>query len=437
MTLARLSTRDRAFEKRFAALCERGGADDAAEVLEAAHRLVEDVRRRGDAAVREATARFDRWTPRRAADLEVPRAEVEAALKTVPRPVLSALRTAHRRIAAFHRHQREADVATRDAKGNRVEQRVFPLERVGLYVPGGTARYPSSVLMTAVPAKVAGVKEVVMVSPTPGGRPDPALLAAAAVAGVDRVFRIGGAQAVAALAYGTRSVPAVDKIVGPGNAYVAAAKRLVHGKVDVDMEAGPSEVLVVADGTANAEWVAADLLAQAEHDLRASAILVTTEAGLVDAVVAALERQLEDLPRREIARTSLRARGAAIVAEDLDEALALANRYAPEHLELVVRRPRAALKKVRAAGAVFLGPHTPEAVGDYVAGPSHVLPTAGTARFASPLGVHHFLRRTSVLEFTADGLAALARPVEALAEVEGLHAHARAVRRRVGGRRRS
>ncbi len=433
--LRRLDASDRAFPRRFARLCARGDPADDPALTESVAGIVAEVRRRGDAAVRAFTARFDGWTPHTGRDLEIPRDQLEAATREVPRDVLRALKLAHRRITEFHRLQRERDVGLKDDRGDRVEQIVRPLDRVGLYVPGGTARYPSSVLMTAVPARVAGVREIIMVSPTPGGEPDPALLAAAQVSGVDRVFRIGGAQAVAALAYGTKTVPRVDKIVGPGNAYVAAAKRLVRGACDVDMEAGPSEVLVVADDSARADFVAADLLAQAEHDPRAVPVLVTSHAPLLDAVEAALGEQLATLPRRAIAESALK-QGAAILVPDLDTALEVANAFAAEHLELMVRRPRQALAQVKAAGAVFLGAHTPEPVGDYVAGPSHVLPTAGTARFASPLGVHHFLRRTSVLEFSPAGLEAVAPAVMRLAEVEGLHAHARAVALRQAARKR-
>lgn len=425
--MRRWSTSEKTFARRFATLVQRLDDAEDPEVVHVVRGILSDVRRRGDAAVVTATEKHDRWRPRRAADLEVPRAEIDAALASVPRKVAAALKLAHKRVADFHRRQKEAPVAFRDADGNRLEQRVTPLSRVGVYVPGGTARYPSSVLMTAVPARCAGVGEIVMVTPTPGGDLDPVLLAAAKVAGVDRVFRIGGAQAVAALAYGTKTVPAVDKIVGPGNVWVAVAKRLVRGRVDTDMEAGPSEVMILADASADPGLVAADLLAQAEHDPAAVPVLVTDDPALCDAALAEVERQVRDLPRSGIARQSLERKGVAIVARDMDEAVDLANAFAPEHLELLVKRPRSLVSRLETAGAIFVGPHTPEAVGDYVAGPSHVLPTAGTARFASPLGVHHFLRRTSVLEFSREGLEAVADAVETLAEVEGLDAHARSV----------
>jgi histidinol dehydrogenase len=345
-----------------------------------------------------------------------------------------ALALAARRISDFHRRERDAEVPSRrDATGATLAQVVRPLGRVGLYVPGGTARYPSSVLMTAIPARVAGVREVVVCSPgvKGTGEMDAWTLAACHVAGVSRLFRVGGAQAIAALAYGTATLPAVDKICGPGNAYVAAAKRLVFGQVDIDMIAGPSEILVLADAKADPAEVAADLVAQAEHDPRAVSVLVTPSAALVDATLAEVDRQVRELPRREIAAASLRDRGAAVVAKDLAEAVRLADEFAPEHLALNVRNAAALVKKIARAGAVFVGSSTPEAVGDYLAGPSHVLPTAGTARFASPLSVATFRRRMSVLELTPAALGAVAPAVETLARAEGLEAHWRAVAVRV------
>ncbi|RMG20731.1 MAG: histidinol dehydrogenase [Deltaproteobacteria bacterium] len=435
--LLRLVRGDRGFEQGLRRLRARGAVTQDGKVLAQAAAIVDAVRRRGDAALLEYTRRYDGWSPRRAADLLVPREALAGALGRLPAPLAEALEVAAERIRRFHEVQRPHEVDLRDRFGNRLQQRVVPVRRVGLYAPGGSARYPSTVLMTAIPARVAGVRELTLVTPTPGGRLDDAILAAAHLSGVDRVVRVGGAQAVAALAFGTRTVPAVDLIVGPGNVYVAAAKRLVQGHVGVDMEAGPSEVVIVADASADPEWIAADLLAQAEHDPRAMAVLVTWVPALVDAVEAALNRQLADLPRAGIARRALTRRGAAILARDRADALALAEAFAPEHLELLIRRPRSALGQVPSAGAVFLGPYTPEAVGDYVAGPSHVLPTAGTARFASGLGVHHFLRYGSVIEFRAAGLRRLAGAVEALAAAEGLEAHRRAValrtRRRGGG----
>jgi histidinol dehydrogenase len=384
--------------------------------------IIEAVRARGDDAIRELTERFE---ARRLDRLELDRHDWERQAATVAPEVQAAIGRAAERIRRFHEPQRTAGYVQDDGAA-RLELRVTPLERVGLYVPGGTARYPSSVLMTAVPARVAGVDEIVMV--TPG--PSPETLCAALAAGVHRVFVIGGAQAVAALAFGTASVPRVDKIVGPGNAWVAEAKRQLYGQVDIDSVAGPSEILVVADESADAELVAADLLSQAEHDVEAYAVLVTTSQKLAEATARALDAQLADLPRRAIASESIRRHGVALVVRTLDEALAFADAYAPEHLELLVREPDAAAARVRHAGAIFVGAHTPEAAGDYVAGPNHVLPTGGTARYASPLGVYDFVKRTSLLRWDAASLAAHADDIVRLAEVEGLQAHGRAVTRR-------
>ncbi len=381
--------------------------------------IVAQVRARGDAAVRELTARFEK---RELASLELERHEWERQASTVTPAVQRAIERAADRIARFHAPQR-AEGYRFDDGGARLELRVQPLERVGLYVPGGSARYPSSVLMTAVPARIAGVREIVMV--TPGASAE--TLYAAKVAGVHRVFVVGGAQAVAALAYGTESVPRVDKIVGPGNAWVAEAKRQLFGQVDIDAVAGPSEILVIADDAADPALVAADLLSQAEHDVEAYAILVTTSPALADQAARAVDEQLATLPRREIAAESLRRHGVALVMRSLDEALAFADRYAPEHLELLVRDADAVAHRVQHAGAIFVGAFTPEAAGDYLAGPNHVLPTGGTARYASPLGVYDFVKRTSVLRWDEPSLAAHADDIVALADVEGLHAHGRAV----------
>jgi histidinol dehydrogenase len=388
-----------------------------------ARAIVEDVRARGDVAVREYTDRFEKRT---LAALEIDPARWDAEAAKVAPHVVRALEHAAANVQRFHEHQREHAFELNE-KGVRMGLRIEPLARVGLYVPGGTARYPSSVIMTAVPARVAGVREVIMV--TPGASPE--TLAAAKVAGVDRVFEIGGAQAVAALAYGTESVPRVDKIVGPGNVWVAAAKRLVFGDVDIDSVAGPSEVLVIADDSADAGLVASDLLAQAEHDADAHAVLLTTSAALVEGVEAELVRQLADLPRRAIAEKALRANGSAVVTEDLGQAVRLANKFAPEHLELHVRDAAKVSEQIRTAGAIFVGQWTPEAAGDYLAGPNHVLPTGGAARYASPLGVYDYVKRTTVLEYTPEGLAAHAEDIENLAKVEGLDAHGRSVRIRL------
>ena len=378
--------------------------------------ILDDVRARRDAAVADYTRRFDKREP----PYEVPADAWAARAAHVTPEVRAALELAAHRIRTFHEAQREHDV-DQILDGVRLSLRVSPLARVGLYVPGGTARYPSSVLMTAIPAVVAGVPEVIMV--TPGASPE--TLCAAQLAGVHRVFELGGAQAVGALAFGTESVPRVDKIVGPGNAWVASAKRQVYGEVDIDSIAGPSEVLIVADATATPSWVAADLIAQAEHDTEARAVLVTTSAALADEVDAELARQLEDLPRRQIAETALRAHGAAVIVDSLDAAIAFANAFAPEHLELQVADPRAAAARCTTSGAIFVGAYASEAAGDYLAGANHVLPTGGAARYASPLGVHDFIKRTSLVEYTAEAAAAHAQPIAALANVEGLHGHGR------------
>ncbi|BDG08936.1 histidinol dehydrogenase [Anaeromyxobacter paludicola] len=432
-------TRDPDFQERWTRLCARGSDEDEAPVREAAARIVDDVRKRGDAALLEYTARYDGFAPSSAADLALGPADFARAFHGLPAAARKALKLAADRVAAFHRRESDALVPSRrDAIGATLGQESRPLARVGLYVPGGTARYPSTVLHTAVPAKVAGVAEVVACSPAAkpgpdgqGGQVDAWTLAACHVAGVSRLFRMGGAQAVAALAYGTATVPAVDKICGPGNAYVAAAKRLVYGKVDIDMIAGPSEILVVADGAAAPQEVAADLLAQAEHDVRAVSVLVTSSERLARQALAEVDRQLAVLPRQEIASRSIHERGAVVVARNVAEAVRLADEFAPEHLALLLRDAPRWVKRLSRAGAVFCGTSTPEAVGDYLAGPSHVLPTAGTARFASPLSVATFRRRMSVLAFTPKALAEVAPSLDALAMAEGLEGHARAVRVRL------
>lgn len=422
------------FEPRWQRLCARGSDEDEAGVRDAAAAIVADVRARGDEALLECTRRFDGWEPRTAADLVAGPRELAAAWRSLPVAGRAALRTAAARIESFHRRETDAVVPVyRDRLGARLGQVSRPLGRVGLYVPGGTARYPSSVLMTAIPARVAGVGEIVAVSPADRrtGDVDAWTLAACHVSGVSRLFRVGGAQAVAALAHGTATVPAVDKICGPGNAYVAAAKRLVFGTVDIDMIAGPSEVLVLADAAASPAEAAADLLAQAEHDARAVAVLVSTSERVARATQDEVMRQLAGLPREEIARRSIVERGAIVLARGLSQAVRLADQFAPEHLVLLVKDAARLVPRLSRAGAVFVGSRTPEAVGDYVAGPSHVLPTSGTARFASPLSVATFRRRMSVVEMSERSLAALAPVVEALAAAEGLEAHARAVRIRL------
>ena len=395
--------------------------------------ILDRVRREGDAAVLELTRRLDRVRAEAMAELEVPRAELDAALASIDRAEREALEFAVERVRLYHERQRTDSWEYEDEHGNRLGQRVTPLDRVGLYVPGGKASYPSSVLMTAVPARVAGVGEIVMTAPTPDDRVNPLVLAAAALAGVDRVLRIGGAQAVGALACGTETVPRVDKIVGPGGAFVAEAKRQVFGPVGIDMIAGPSEILVVADASADPDWLAMDLFSQAEHDEVAQALLISADGELLDAVAAAVERLLPDMPRRETIRASLGGRGALIRVGDLVEAAALVDRIAPEHLELAVAEPRALLESVRHAGAVFMGRYTAEVLGDYVAGPSHVLPTFGTARFSSPLGVPDFQKRSSIIDCSAEGAAVLGRMASVLARNEGLVAHARSAELRIPG----
>jgi len=433
MKLRRLHARDPGFDAAVEALTRYEAAQDDA-VESAARDIIAAVRARGDAALLEYTARFDRLEAASVAELELGPDALAAALDAIAPDEANALRAAAERIRRFHERQRAESWQYADADGTQLGQRITPLERVGIYVPGGKAAYPSSVLMNAIPAKVAGVSEIVMVSPTPGGSRNPLVLAAAALGGVDRMFAVGGAQAVAALAYGTQSVPRVDKIVGPGNAYVAAAKRQVFGQVGIDMIAGPSEILVIGDGSTPADWVALDLFSQAEHDEIAQAILVSPDATYLDAVEAEIARLLPSLARREVVTASLAARGALIEARDLDEACAIANRIAPEHLELSVADPQAWLPKLKNAGAIFLGRYSSEAIGDYCAGPNHVLPTAGTARYSSPLGVYDFQKRSSVIEVSRGGAASLGRLAATLARGEGLDAHARSAEARLDER---
>ncbi|HUB95943.1 MAG TPA: histidinol dehydrogenase [Stellaceae bacterium] len=396
------------------------------DVAAAASAIVADVRARGDAAVVEHTRRLDRLDLARSG-MRVSRTEIAAARAACAADTLAALAQAAERIGAYHRRQMPADLDYCDEAGVRLGARWRPIAAVGIYVPGGTASYPSSVLMNAVPAKVARVPRLAMVVPCPDGTLNPLVLAAAQLAGVDEIYRIGGAQAVAALAYGTETVARVDKIVGPGNAYVAAAKRCVYGAVGIDMVAGPSEILVVADGGNDPDWIAADLLAQAEHDEAAQAVLITDDAGFADSVAASVENALADLPRHAIAGASWRRNGAIILVRALDDAVSLVDRLAPEHLELAVEAPDELAARICNAGAIFLGRHTPEAIGDYVAGPSHVLPTARSARFSSGLGVHDFLKRTSLMGCDADSLRRLGPAAVALARAEGLDAHAQSV----------
>jgi histidinol dehydrogenase len=426
----RLSTREAGFEAAFASLIAFEAALDEG-VERATAEILEAVRARGDAALIDLTRRFDQWTPRSAADLEVPREAAREALARLGSREREALEFAAARIRAYHQRQVQDSWRIEDAEGAVLGQQVTPIDRVGLYVPGGKAAYPSSVLMSAVAAKVARVPELVMVTPTPRGEMNGPVLAAAALAGVDRIFRVGGAQAVGALAFGTESVPAVDKIVGPGNAYVASAKRRVFGRVGIDMVAGPSEVLVIADSSARADWIAMDLFSQAEHDELAQAILLSPDAALIEKVAQSMKRQIGEMPRREIISASLAGRGALIHVRDLDEACMLANRVAPEHLELAVAEPEMLLAKIRHAGAIFLGHHASESLGDYCAGPNHVLPTSRTARFSSPLGVYDFQKRSSVIGVSQAAARRLGREAATLARAEGLEAHARSAEFRV------
>ncbi|MGZ5085551.1 MAG: histidinol dehydrogenase [Usitatibacter sp.] len=420
----RLSTSDAGFEAALARLLAFEAAQDEG-VERATAEILEAVRTRGDAALLEYTARFDRWSPASAQELAVPLGEAREALRALGAREREALEFAAARIRSYHERQVQESWRIDGGDGTVLGQQVTPLDRVGLYVPGGKAAYPSSVLMSAVAAKVAGVPELVMVTPTPDGILNGPVLAAAALAGVDRIVRVGGAQAVGALAFGTASIAPVDKIVGPGNAYVAAAKRRVFGRVGIDMVAGPSEVLVIADSSAHPDWVAMDLFSQAEHDELAQAILLSPDEAFIERVAESMRRQIGEMPRRAIIEASLAARGALIRVRDLEEACELANRIAPEHLELAVADPEKLAAKIRHAGAIFLGHHASESLGDYCAGPNHVLPTSRTARFSSPLGVYDFQKRSSVIGVSPAGARTLGRAAATLARAEGLEAHAR------------
>jgi histidinol dehydrogenase len=428
----RLDAQAADFSQRFRAFLDTK-REAAQDVEEAVRAIIADVRGRGDAALIELSRKFDRVDLTKAG-LKVTPAEIDAAAAACQPAALDALKFARERIEAFHRRQLPADDRFVDAAGVELGSRWTAIEAVGLYVPGGTAAYPSSVLMNAVPAKVAGVPRLVMVVPAPEGKLNPLVLAAAKLAGVDEIYRVGGAQAVAALAYGTQTIAPVAKIVGPGNAYVAAAKRLVFGKVGIDMIAGPSEVLILADRDGHPDWIAADLLAQAEHDASAQSILITDDAGLADSVTQAVERQLSTLPRQAVAGASWRDFGAIILVRKLDEAVPLVDAIAPEHLEIVAADAERLAARVRNTGAIFLGGHTPEAIGDYVAGSNHVLPTARSARFSSGLGVLDFMKRTSILKCGPEQLRALAPAAITLGEAEGLDGHARSVAMRLNPR---
>jgi len=429
----RLSTQDAGFEAAFAQRLHWSADTDAAIEQRVAD-ILADVQLRGDAAVLEYTQRFDGLSAKSVAELEISQAQLQAALDSLPAAQREALQAAAARVRKYHEAQKKASGESwsyRDEDGTLLGQKVTPLDRVGIYVPGGKAAYPSSVLMNAIPAHVAGVQDIVMVVPTPHGLRNPLVLAAACVAGVSRAFTVGGAQAVAALAYGTATIPKVDKITGPGNAYVASAKKRVFGTVGIDMIAGPSEILVLADGTTPADWVAMDLFSQAEHDELAQSILLCPDAAYIDAVQAAIDRLLPQMPRREIIAKSLNDRGALILTRDMAEACAISNRIAPEHLEVSSKDPHRWEPLLRHAGAIFLGAYTSESLGDYCAGPNHVLPTSGTARFSSPLGVYDFQKRSSLIEVSEAGAQPLGRIAAELAYGEGLQAHARAAELRL------
>src|SRR2546426_2192489 len=422
--IARLSTAQGDFGERLAKLTAFDSAlDDGVERTVAA--ILADVRARGDAAVLEYTQRFDGVKAVRVSDLEISRGELQSARSGLERGEREALEQAAARSRKYHERQRAKSWQFTDADGTTLGQRVTPLDRVGLYVPGGKAAYPSSVLMNALPAKVAGVAELIMAVPTPSGERNPLVLAAAAIAGVDRVFAVGGAQAIAALAYGTQTIPPVDKIVGPGNAWVVAAKRRVFGTVGIDMISGPTEILVICDGSTEPDWIAMDLFSQAEHHETSQAILISPDRAFIERVEESIERSLADMSRAGIIEKSLHRRGALIKVRNLDEACEIANRIAPEHLELSVANPREWLKKIRHAGAIFLGPYTSEALGDYCAGPNHVLPTSRTARFSSPLGVYDFQKRSSIISVSRKGAQKLGKLAVTLANGEGFQAHAR------------
>ena len=424
--IKQLSTLDQDFEPQFEKLVARDASVDP-EITRRAEAIVQDVAARGDEAVIEYTNRFDHLNLKTMEDAIVTREEMLQALETLPADQKQALETAAKRIREFHEHQLEKGWTITDSYGSVLGQRITAIDSVGLYVPGGKAAYPSSVLMNAMPAHVAGVPRIEMVFPTPGGERNLLVLAAAALAGVSRAFTIGGAQAVAALAYGTKTLDPVDKIVGPGNIYVATAKRKVFGKVGIDMIAGPSEILVLADGGCDPAWVAADLLSQAEHDKLASPVLVTDSADLAKAVQAELEVQIPQLPRAAIARASVDDNGKIIVCSDLRKAIEACNIIAPEHLEVCIDDPFSVLNEIKNAGSIFLGRNVPEALGDYFAGPNHTLPTSGTARFSSPLGVDDFVKKSSFLYYTREALEKAAPRIADFAEREGLHAHARSV----------
>jgi histidinol dehydrogenase len=432
--MRRLNTQDTNFSEELAQLLSLS-EEDLSSIESIVTGILQKVKTSGDAAVLELTNQFDRLNASDVKELELSKAELQEALRSLPTEQKLALESAASRVRAYHERQKIESGCTsweyEDEHGTKLGQKVTPLDRVGIYVPGGKAAYPSSVLMNAIPAKVAGVKEVIMVVPTPDGTHNPLVLAAAAVAGVDRIFTIGGAQAVGALAYGTQTIPAVDKIVGPGNAYVASAKRRVFGIVGIDMIAGPSEILVICDGTTDPDWVAMDLFSQAEHDELAQSILLCPDQAYLDAVEKSIQKLLPEMPRKAVIEKSLRDRGAMILVKDMAQACEISNQIAPEHMEISAQNPRQWLELIRHAGAIFLGKFTSESLGDYSAGPNHVLPTSRTARFSSPLGVYDFIKRSSLIEVSQAGADQLGKIASVLAHGEGLQAHARAAEMRL------
>ncbi|WP_417530930.1 histidinol dehydrogenase [Marinobacter lipolyticus] len=432
ITIKRLNASQSDFDSVLAKLLAWDDSVDH-QVNESVRHILHEVKTRGDQAVLEFTEKFDRLKVSSVAELEMDQSRLQKALVAIPEDQRVALEKAAERVRSYHEHQNQKSWQYEDEDGTVLGQKVTPLDRAGLYVPGGKAAYPSSVLMNAIPAKVAGVGEVVMVVPTPDGVVNDMVLASAAIAGVDRVFTVGGAQAVAALAYGTETIPAVDKIVGPGNIFVATAKREVFGTVGIDMIAGPSEILVICDGKTDPDWIAMDLFSQAEHDEQAQSILISPDAAFLDAVEASINKLLPTMERADIIRTSMTDRAALIQVADLSEAAKVSNRIAPEHLELSVEDPEALVEEIRHAGAIFMGRFTAEALGDYCAGPNHVLPTSATARFSSPLGVYDFQKRSSIIGFSAEGADRMGRVASVLARGEGLTAHARSAEYRTKG----
>ena len=430
ISITRLNASQNDFDDQLARLLAWDDSVDQS-VNESVRHILHQVKTRGDAAVLEFTEKFDRLKVGSVAELEISQKRLQQALKAIPEDQRAALEKAAERVRDYHERQNQKSWQYEDEDGTLLGQKVTPVDRAGLYVPGGKAAYPSSVIMNAVPAKVAGVGKVVMVVPTPDGVVNDMVLAAAAIAGVDRVFCVGGAQAVAAMAYGTETIPAVDKIVGPGNIFVATAKREVFGTVGIDMIAGPSEILVICDGQTDPDWIAMDLFSQAEHDEQAQSILISPDGAFLDAVEESINRLLASMERADIIRTSMTDRAALIQVADLEEAAAVSNRIAPEHLELSVEDPDALLGQIRHAGAIFMGRYTAEALGDYCAGPNHVLPTSGTARFSSPLGVYDFQKRSSIIRFSAAGADRMGRVASVLARGEGLTAHARSAEYRI------